>query len=203
LEAWARRWVWALPVWGVLLALSTLTHQPDYKTDFQGYAEYVTTDHFLASHLVGSILGASLGIVGVVALVVLLATTEARRIALIGLVAFVVGQVINASAFGVAAFFQPAVGDAYLGGQQEVAESINEDVYGTAFFATVGMGLLLWIIGVVQLGRALRRSGVTKGWGIAFAIAGPIFALAGLAGLFLQPIAGFVMAAAGAATALG
>ena len=201
MDAWARRWVWALPLWGLLLALSTLTHQPDYEADFRSYAEYVTTDRFLASHLVGSIFGGVLGVLGVVALVVLLATTEARRMALIGLVALVTGQVLNTSGFGVAAFFQPAVGNAYLDGQHAVAEAINEDVYGTALFATVGTGLLLWVIGVVQLGRALRRSGVAKRWGVAFAVAGPLFAIAGLAGLFLQPVAGFVMAATGAVAA--
>ncbi len=49
LDGWARRWVWALPAWGALLAISTVTHQPDYKTDFGGYADYVTTVPFLIS----------------------------------------------------------------------------------------------------------------------------------------------------------
>ncbi len=47
LRRWARACVWLLPIWGLLLAVSTLTHQPDYKTDFEGYAEYVTTGPFL------------------------------------------------------------------------------------------------------------------------------------------------------------
>src|SRR3712207_4711400 len=85
LDRWARRWIWALPVWGVLLGLSTLTHQPSYDTDFRGYADYVTTTWFLVSHLVGSILGAALGVLGAVALVVRLAGTPAARIALGGL----------------------------------------------------------------------------------------------------------------------
>jgi hypothetical protein len=63
----ARLGLWLIPVYGVLLALSTLTHQPDYDTDFQSYAEYITTDRFLASHLGASIAGAALGLLGVVA----------------------------------------------------------------------------------------------------------------------------------------
>jgi hypothetical protein len=34
--------LWLIPVYGALLALGTITHQPDYDTDFQGYAEYIT-----------------------------------------------------------------------------------------------------------------------------------------------------------------
>src|ERR671914_2606076 len=63
----ARAGLWFLPIYGVLLALSTLTQQPDYETDFRGYAEYITTDRFLVSHLGASIAGASLGLLGVVA----------------------------------------------------------------------------------------------------------------------------------------
>ena len=31
----------AIPVYGLLVFLSTLSHQPDYRTDFHAYAEYV------------------------------------------------------------------------------------------------------------------------------------------------------------------
>ena len=117
----ARRWVWALPAWGVLLGLSTLSQQPSYDTDFAGYAEYVTTGRFLASHLVASILGAALGVVGAVALLVLLAETPGVRLAFGGVVAFAMGQVVLTSVFGVAAFFQPAIGHAFLAGQEAVA----------------------------------------------------------------------------------
>jgi hypothetical protein len=56
LARWGRRGIWLLPVYALLLALSTVTHQPDYTTDFAGYSRYVTTGGFLASHLVASIL---------------------------------------------------------------------------------------------------------------------------------------------------
>lgn len=39
----ASQWgLWALPAWTVLLFLGTLTHQPDTRTDFAGFARYVT-----------------------------------------------------------------------------------------------------------------------------------------------------------------
>jgi len=122
----------------VLLAVSTLTHQPDYEADFEGYAEYVTTTPFLVSHFVASIGGAALAVIGAVALAVWLAATPAARTALWGLVAFTAAQVVTASVFGVAAFFQPAVGRAFLAGHDAVARSINADVYGQKVFEMWG-----------------------------------------------------------------
>lgn len=202
LTSLARRAIWALPAWGVLLALSTLTHQPSYDTDFPAYADYITTDHFLVSHLVGSIFGAGLGVIGAFALVVLLASTRGARLAFWGLLAFTVGQVLNASVFGVAAFFQPAIGEAFLDGDEAVARTVNESVYGPALFATVGVGVLLWTSGLVQIGEALRRSLTVPAWvGRAFVIAAPVFAIAGIPFGVLQPIAGGVLAAAAFVTA--
>ena len=63
----ARIGLWLLPAYGLLLGLSTLTHQPPVA-DFEAYARYVTTDVFLISHLGASILGAALAVIGVVAL---------------------------------------------------------------------------------------------------------------------------------------
>ena len=62
----ARKGVWLLPAFGLLLALSTIRQQPPVQTDFEGYARFVTTGEFLVSHLVASIGGAALAILGVV-----------------------------------------------------------------------------------------------------------------------------------------
>ena len=77
MSIWIRRGLWALPLYGLLTFLSTLTHQPDPTTDFQGYAEYITTETFLAGHLVGSIFGSGVGALGFIALAAYLATTGA------------------------------------------------------------------------------------------------------------------------------
>jgi hypothetical protein len=47
----ARIGLWLLAAYGVLLGLSTLSHQPPVA-DFDAYARYVTTDVFLLGHLV-------------------------------------------------------------------------------------------------------------------------------------------------------
>ena len=198
LRRWVRAGVWLLPVWGLFLAASTVTHQPDYKTDFEDYADYITTAWFLVSHLVFSIFGAALAVIGGTALGLRLATTAASRSAMWGMAAFSAAQVPIASVFGVAAFFQPAVGRAFEDGAEAAARSINEDVYGPAVFATVGIGLLLMIIGAILLGRGAATSGAAPRWaGWLFAVAVPVFAIAGFTIEILQPIAGLAVAISG------
>ena len=202
LYRWARVWVWLLPVWGLLLAVSTVTHQPDYKTDFEGYADYVTTTPFLVSHLVASIGGAALGVIGAVALAVALAGTPTARTALRGMSAFVAGQVLMTVGFGVAAVFQPAIGRAFQDGNDAVARAVNEDVYGPEVFGTIGVGLLLFVVGAALLGTAAARSGVGPVWaGRVLAIAAPVFAVAGFTLEILQPVAGLAIAVSAAALA--
>lgn len=198
LRRWVRAGVWLLPVWGLLLAASTVTHQPDYETEFEDYADYITTAWFLVSHLVFSILGAALAVIGGIALGLRLATTAASRSAMWGMAAFSAAQVPIASVFGVAAFFQPAVGRAFEDGAEAAARSINEDVYGPAVFAMVGVGLLLLIVGAILLGRSAAAFGSAPRWaGWLFAAAVPVFAVAGFTVEILQPIAGVAVAISG------
>ena len=202
MRRWARIWIWLLPVWGSLLALSTVTHQPDYKTDFEGYADYITTTPFLVSHIIASIGGAALAVIGAVALAIALAATPAARTALRGLMAFGAAQVLMTAGFGVAAFFQPAIGRAFQGGQDAVSRSINEDVYGPEVFGVIGAGLLLFIVGAALLGRAANRSGLVPVWvGRLFPLAAGAFAITGFTIEILQPVAGLLIAVSAAAMA--
>src|SRR5215211_8648266 len=66
--AWIKVGVWALPIYGLLTLWGTLTHQPDPNADFGAYARYVSTTSYLVNHLIGSILGITLGIFGAIAL---------------------------------------------------------------------------------------------------------------------------------------
>lgn len=194
---WARRLVWALPAWAALLGLSTLTHQPDPKTEFESYAEYVTTTPFLVSHIAASIGGAALGIVGAAALAFLLSRTAGARRAIAGMATFVMSQPIVAAVFGVAAFFQPAMGDAFLDGEQTVTRVLDDAVYGPALFTTAGVGMVLMSVGMVLLGQAANRSGITPVWaGRTFAIAGVIFPVAGQTLQIAQPVAALAIAVA-------
>jgi hypothetical protein len=199
---WVRKAVWAIAVYGALLAISTLTQQPDYTVDFGAYASYVTTSAFLASHLIASIAGAALGLVGMAALFVLTEHASPGR-ARWGFVLSVFGQVGLASIFGVAAFAQPAIGRAFLDGEAAAAEAINADVYGGPLVATAALSLVLFVAGGVLLGGAARRVGPWPRWaGTAFAAGLTVFAVGVFIDVpFLQPLAGIGVAVAGVAIA--
>lgn len=113
----ARLGLWALPVWAALLCVSTLTEQPNWQTHPADWSRYVTTPEFLASHLIASILGAAIGAVGLVALGAVLARRGHPAAGLAAMVTGVLANVLTASALGVAAFAQPAIGRNYLAGQ--------------------------------------------------------------------------------------
>jgi hypothetical protein len=202
METWARTVVWALPVWGTLLAVGTLSQQPDYRTEFADYADYITTSTFLASHLVASIAGAAVGLIGMVALFVLTERNSSGRAAL-GVVLSTFGQVGLASVFGAAAFAQPAIGRAFLGGDRAVAEAINADVYGVPLSATAGLSILLFVAGGILLGTASRRVPAWPRWaGSVFAASVTVFAAGVFVEVpFVQPLAGLGIAVAGAAIA--
>ena len=120
LDRYARRGVWALPIWAALLAAGTLSHQPSPSTDFPAYAQYITTTPFLISHLVASIVGAAIGLIGLIALSILL-LVDGHQSGGGGAGDVGTGDHPHTSVFGVAAFAQPAIGRAYLAGQTEHA----------------------------------------------------------------------------------
>lgn len=203
LEGWARTAVWALPAYGVLLAVSTITQQPDYRTDFPAYAEYVTTTTFLASHLVASIAGAALGMIGAAALFVLTEHASPGR-AKTGFALWAFGQAGLLSIFGVAAFVQPAIGDAFLDGDGAAAEALNTAVYEGPLVVAASVSLLLFVAGGILLGMATRSVRTWPRWiGTAFAVSTTVFAVGVFIEIpFLQPAAGIGVAAAAAAAAL-
>jgi hypothetical protein len=182
LERYARVGLWALPIWAILLLIATWERQPDPTTNFPQYAEFTTTMWFLISHIIASIVGAAIGVIGLVALFFVLSQYKGIRLAVVALVAAVLGNVLVTSVFGVAAFAQPAIGRAYLDGSTTEAVAFESDVYGPALFATALPGILFLTIGIVLFGLAVARSGqLPKYAGYAFAISGVLFAFIGFA----------------------
>lgn len=201
-ERFARVGLWLIPLYGALLAVGTVTHQPDYDTDFEGYAEYVTTDRFLVSHLGASIAGATLGMLGIVAALAFLARGRATTPAVLGATCFIVGNMLFTALFGVAAFAQPAIGDAFLDNMSGIRE-LNEDVYGTPLFATAGIGFLFFVAGAILLGIAIARVGRPMKWiGIGFSSSLVLFVIGFLMLEIAQPIAGGLFAVVGVLLAL-
>ena len=203
LQSWGRVAVWAVAVYGILLAASTITHQPDYKTDFPAYADYVTTQQFLVSHVLGSIAGAGFAVIGAAAIFVL-AVRSAPRASAWGFILWSFAQVGLASVFGVAAFFQPAVGRAFIDGGGDVAVDINERVYDGPVLVMVGVGLVLFLVGAILLGMAARRTELLPRWaGLIFVVSAVAFVLSFFLFDTVQPVAGLGIAVAGVGFGVG
>lgn len=188
--------VWTLPAYAVLLALSTTTHQPDAATDFPGYADYVTTTPFLVSHIGASIVGAGLGVIGLVSTAVLVAAPSGRPVrALLGAALAVLGNVMATALFGVAAFAQPAIGRAYQAGLTDIV-AVEADVYGGPLIGTAVAGLLMFMAGGALLGGAIRAtSRRLRLVGTLYGALLVLFVLAGFTVVAVQPVAAALLAA--------
>jgi hypothetical protein len=162
-RTFARAALWALPIWAAMLFLGTLTHQPDPKTDFAGFAAYVTTTSFLLSHLINSILGAAIGSIGAVGLLLYLQDSKAAGRAIAGMIALVISNTVVSSIFGAAAFAQTAMGRLYMATQQNMVSFYNE-IYNGTLFGTAAIALLLFIVGGVLIGIAMTASGYFPRW---------------------------------------
>jgi hypothetical protein len=198
----ARIGLWALPLYGVLLGLSTVTHQPSV-TDFDAYARYITTDVFLVSHLGASIFGAGVAILGAVAVTAFLVRGRAARTAVAGLALTTITNVFMAASFGSATFVQPGIGRAHLAGVPGMAAINDDTAYGPTFFAVALTSTFFLIVSAIVLGTAIARTSPRlRRHGVAYAALITAFALSGF---FLQPVqafTGFALAAATAALAV-
>jgi hypothetical protein len=179
----ARLGLWALPAWAVLLFCGTLTHQPPPQTQFAAWARYVTTPEFLASHLIASIVGAAIGIIGMVALAVFLADHLRPRAAAWGLVTGVLGTTLVTAIFGIAAFAQPAIGRDYLAGHTAAAHAMYyAAAQGAWLIATAFTGAALLAASLVIFGVAAARTRpLPRLAGTGLAVGGPLFAVIGVA----------------------
>jgi hypothetical protein len=162
-RTFARRALWALPVWAAMLFLGTLTHQPDPQKDFASFAAYVTTTSFLLSHLIYSIAGAAIGSIGAVGLMLYLQDSKVAGRAIVGMVTMVASNTLVSSIFGVAAFAQTAMGRMFLAGQQNGPDFYNQ-VYNSTLFSTALIALLLFMTGGVFIGNAIAVCGFFPRW---------------------------------------
>ena len=194
--------VWLLPVYALLLALSTLTHEPDHAEDFEAWSRYVTTDVFVVNHVGASILGAGLGLVGAVCAMVLMLRGPAAGTALVATAITIIGNVLFTSVFAAAAYAQPAIGRAFLDGMPG-AEGLYDDVYGAPLFTSLALGGVMFILGALLLGRALAGTAPSLRWaGWTYGASLVVFLVAAFTVSFLQPVAAAVACAAGVVVAL-
>jgi hypothetical protein len=152
-----------LPLYGALTFWSSLHPQPDPNTHYEAWSRYVTTDHYVLTHVLGSILGLILAIFGTFALGAYLTTSRAGRMGLLAMVITVLGSALFLPSMGVSAFAVPEEGQAYLAGIEGL-DNLPPSFADTAFALTNLLMVLLIFVGNVLLGVAVWRSGVLPGW---------------------------------------
>ena len=111
-----------LPLYGALTFWSSIDPQPDPNTHLEAWSRYVTTNHYVLGHLLGSILGLIFAIFGVFALGAYLATSRAGRLGLVAMVITVLGSALFLPLQGVSTFSAPEEGQAVLAGLEEFEE---------------------------------------------------------------------------------
>jgi hypothetical protein len=200
---WIRLGLFALPVYGLLVAYSTWKPQPDQVADPEGWARFVSSTGYLVGHVLGNVLGTALVIFGTFALGALLATSRAPRLGLWGMVLSITGYVLFTIPGVISTFATPAIGAAYLAGNREVM-SLE---FSPILTVITLLALLLAVIGNGLLSVAIWRSGSLPRWsGAIWAAATLIFYVLGFAlgmattgaSLPTQPIGAALMAIAGA-----
>src|SRR5215203_6613165 len=153
---WSRAGLLGLPAAGALTLWSSLDPQPDPNVHYEAWSSFVTTDHYVLTHVFGSILGLILAIFGTFALGAFLTRSRAARLGLVAMVITVLGSALFLPGMGVSTFSAPEEGQAYLAGIEGLAELPTSSA-DMAFTAT---SLLV----VVLLGVAVWRSGTLPKW---------------------------------------
>ncbi|OAE01359.1 DUF4386 family protein [Arthrobacter sp. OY3WO11] len=167
---WIRAGLWALPASWLLTAWSSLEPQPDQEIDPGAWARFVSSDSYQVSHLIGSTGGTILAVFGLFALGCHLAGSRSGRLALAAMVTAAAGTALLLVPAVISTFVTPAVGRAYLAGNQDVMQLDFPGSMAAAFMA----GLLLAFVGTVLLGVAVWRSRILPRWAGALWVAGAV-----------------------------
>ena len=163
-----------LPLYGALTFWSSMNPQPDPNTHLEAWSRFVTTDHYVLSHLFGSILGIVFAIFGSIALGVYLATDRSGRLGLVAMVITVFASALFLTVGGVSTFSVPEEGQAVRAGVEEF-EKLPPIFANTAMMATFGLSTLLLFLGNLLLGVAVWRSDKLPKWSGALWVAAAVF----------------------------
>ena len=179
LTRWIGIGLLCLPIYGVLTFFSSLDPQPDPNTHYDAWARFVTTDFYLLKHLFVSIFSTILVIFGTFALGTYLATSRAGRMGLVAMAITVFGTALFLTVGGVSTFAAPEQGQIHLAGIEEYRD-LPTILAETAMMATMGVGMLLMLVGNVLLGVAVWRSGTLPKWAGALWAAGTALPMLGM-----------------------
>jgi len=173
-DRWIGIGLLGLPLYGALTFWSSTNPQPDPETRMAAWSSYVTTDHYVLSHVFGSILGLIFAIFGTFALGAYLAGSRTGRLGLVSMVVTVLGSALFLPAMGVSTFSAPHEGQAYLAGIEEF-DRLPTIFADSVFMVTALLVIVLLFVGNVLLGVAVWRSGTLPRLAGALWVAGAVF----------------------------
>jgi hypothetical protein len=173
-DRWIGIGLLGLPLYGALTFWSSMNPQPDPETRMAAWSSYVTTDHYVLSHVFGSSLGLIFAIFGTFALGAYLASGRAGRLGLVAMVVTVLGTALFLPAMGVSTFSAPREGQAYLAGIEEF-DRLPTIFADSVFMVTALLVIVLLFVGNVLLGVAVWRSGTLSRLAGALWVAGAVF----------------------------
>ena len=162
-----------LPLYGALTFWSSLHPQPDPNTRFEEWSRFVTSDYYVLTHVLGSLLGLILAIFGTFALGASLTRSRAARLGMVAMVITVLGSTLFLPVMGVSTFTAPKEGQALLAGIEEYSKLpgiFADTVSGTTSLLVI----LLQVVDNVLLGVAVWRSGTLPKWAGAFWVVAPV-----------------------------
>jgi hypothetical protein len=163
-----------LPLYGALTFWSSVNPQPDPSAHYEAWSRFVTTDHYVLTHVFGSILGLILAIFGTFALGAYLANGRAGRLGLVAMFITILGSALFLPLMGVSTFSAPQEGQAYLAGIEGLP-GLPTTFADTVMVASTLLFVVLLSVGNVLLGVAVWRSGTLPKWAGALWAAAPVF----------------------------
>jgi hypothetical protein len=169
----------ALPLAGLLLAWATIASSTsfdftDAEVDPEEAAQAYSSLSYFLSQFAGYVLGLTLLTLGVFAMTVYLSDIRGERWALGAMVLSILGTGLLLSIYGLRTYAVPALGGAYLAGQQDAIEATNL-IFGTPTASIYYVAFLLYSAGFILFGFAVWGSGTLPRWaGVLLAIHAPL-----------------------------
>ena len=167
----------ALPLSGLLTLWGLLGRYtaPNPSVDFEAAAKVASSTSFIVSQFVGNIGGLALLILGIFALTAYLANTRARSLAVAAMILSILSIALVLPALGVTTYALPALGHAYLNGQED-AKVIADALFGNPLRNVIYIPVFaLYASGFILFGVAIWRSGVLrKGAALSLGIHAPL-----------------------------
>ena len=169
--------VLALPLSGLLTLGGILGrfNTPNPRVDFEAAAQTASSTSFFVSQFVGNIVGLALLILGIFALTAYLANTRVRSLAVAAMILSILSVALVLPALGVTTYTLPALGHAYLNGQED-AKVIADAIFGNTLRNVIYIPAFgLYGTGFVLFGVAIWRSGVLrKGAALSLGLHAPL-----------------------------